>query len=430
MGRGRAGGRGNGANYSRSNDTSVDASALLMGSPMTGIPGTHPMAGAMMPTAGLNLGTLGGLAMGTLGSQMYNIRATPQQLQYIQQQLATQQATNTAKDVANQQKQIADTVSKALVDAGIVKKEEEPDKPDKPPPRTSPRKKNVAFAEEEPETHEEEEEEPEQPISKSKRQREKRLAARDTLMTRVETLAEENKKLKAYKTFIEDGNPTTRDGYASDGEVDGKTRSKSIMQLIEGANSFANLDSPAKKCLEHLELLNRGKGDKPTGAASQQGPKKASDTDDGISEMDTASDKSSTRLSLADIKRAAQRTKTTKKKASKKRLSGKKLSEYVLKELDAYLDSCDQVSWSGLGDVPEDYLDAESDLTSLAEGIIKAITTVKAGGTALEGLCDKHDIRKARRTSDLKQMQKIVWYLLVNDVDPTEDVAFMHNIGC
>ena len=69
-------------------------------------------------------------------------------------------------------------------------------------------------------------------------------------MTRVETLAEENKKLKAYKTFIEDGNPTTRDGYASDGEVDGKTRSKSIMQLIEGANSFANLDSPAKKCLE------------------------------------------------------------------------------------------------------------------------------------------------------------------------------------
>ena len=209
-----------------------------MGSPMTGIPGTHPMAGVMMPTAGLNLGTLGGLAMGTLGSQMYNIRATPQQLQYIQQQLATQQATNTAKDVANQQKQIADTVSKALVDAGIVKKEEEPDKPDKPPPRTSPRKKNVAFAEEEPETHEEEEEEPEQPISKSKRQREKRLAARDTLMTRVETLAEENKKLKAYKTFIEDGNPTTRDGYASDGEVDGKTRSKSIMQLIEGANSL------------------------------------------------------------------------------------------------------------------------------------------------------------------------------------------------
>ena len=74
-------------------------------------------------------------------------------------------------------------------------------------------------------------------------------------------------KNKAYKTFIEDGNPTTRDGYASDGEVDGKTRSKSIMQLIEGANSFANLDSPAKKCLEHLELLNRGKGDKPTAAA-------------------------------------------------------------------------------------------------------------------------------------------------------------------
>ena len=75
-------------------------------------------------------------------------------------------------------------------------------------------------------------------------------------------------------------------------------------------------------------------------------------------------------------------------------------------------------------------MDAESDLTSLSEGIIKAITTVKAGGSALEGLCGKHDIRKARRTSDLKQMQKIVWYLLVNDVDPTDDVAFMHSIGC
>lgn len=70
----------------------------------------------------------------------------------------------------------------------------------------------------------------------------------------------------------------------------------------------------------------------------------------------------------------------------------------------------------------------DSDIQILAGKVLQAIhyKTV-AGITKLEGLCGTFDnvIWKTRQTSDKKQMLSIMWYVVLNKIDLTQDTKMM-----